>query len=183
VGVSRKLRQYASGILLLLLAGFILASVSYIISIIPETAIPNTQSMMLVYNRTSYSSSGSNPYQDSYLVQLDYPPSGKIYVIVLRDASNHTYPRNFSRMEVVAGSTTYNVSVSFNGTHYITTWDKNITWVFIYYYGPQWYPYPLQIYLADYSFSISNKLILSFISWIAGILLVIQALHKFDIWV
>jgi hypothetical protein len=85
-------------------------------------------------------------------------------------------------MEVVAGSTTYNVSVSFNGTHYIASWDKNITWVFIYYYGTQWYPYPLQIYLADlYPFSISNKLILTFISWIAGIILVIDALRRFDL--
>jgi len=62
LSVSSKIKKYASGILLLLLAGFIIASVSYITSIIPETAIPtNTQQSnpYLVYSNTSYVNNAS----------------------------------------------------------------------------------------------------------------------------
>ena len=195
MSVSYKLRQYTSGFLLLLLAGFILASVSYITSIIPESTISNNNTSTnpyLVYStsvnvNSSYVVVGFNPtfnYTPTYRRYLVFYTSGlnpqtSVSSITLVNGMAFNSPKIYRFNETVfyADTTSYGnidsiriyLNVTANGTLLLSFYDTNDINQALAWSPPPTLP------------AISNKLILSFISWLAGIVLVIQALHKFDI--
>jgi hypothetical protein len=201
-----KIRKYASGILLLSLAGFIISAVNYVISTIPDTIVtpePDKYSAPVLVSTPSRSCYSGNPNVDVFRVNLTSPPRYKKYMIVFMDGTIGVfYPRYFARLDIFVGSTRYsNVTVVRNATHYFAEWSMNITSIDLYYYSMAiCWPHRLYIYLVDFHMPvppppevwnstttsppiISSKEILSFTSWIASIFIVIIALHKFDIYV
>ena len=214
LGLSLKIRKYLHGLLLLLLAGFIVSAVNYVVSTIPETDIVIDMPLSIRYTTPELVSVpqrggcvGATPNYDVFIANLSDPPNGKKYMILFRDASRGlAYPRYFERLDIVVGSKVYpNVSTVKNNTHYFAEWYMGITSIYLYYSGfTICYPYPIYIYLVDSNMSLppppevwytditvtttipvsmSNKLLLGFISWITGIALIIITLHKFDIFV
>jgi len=196
VSVSRKIRQHASGILLLLLASFILASVSYIADIIPEISIPKNDenNPWLVYS-TTLNINNKSSVSVSFDPYFNYTFRYRIYIVVNtaglsppasveRIWLDHTsgymilYPTRFNDTVYYAYATLNSdnitsIVVSFNtttsGVVLFSLYDtNNITQALT------WRP-------SQPSFSISNKLVLNFISWVAGIILVIEALRRFDL--
>ena len=196
MSVSRKIRQHASGILLLLLASFILASVSYIADIIPEISIPKNDenNPWLVYS-TTLNINNKSSVSVSFDPYFNYTFRYRIYIVVNtaglsppasveRIWLDHTsgymilYPTRFNDTVYYAYATLNSdnitsIVVSFNtttsGVVLFSLYDtNNITQALT------WRP-------SQPSFSISNKLVLNFISWVAGIILVIEALRRFDL--
>jgi hypothetical protein len=194
--ISYKLRKYFQGILFLALAGFIMGSVSYLVGLIPESTIefgggPPTNPYLI--ERMNVEVNNNNPIIYRW---FSYTPTHTFYVVV--DASGLS-PRTYAKAiriyftngdiiyvamyrynDVVSylpvdlgGRTIQAIQIEFNdassGIAVLSFYDTNnindaLAWT-----PPVSAP------------TISNKLILSFISWITGIVLVIQALHKFDI--
>jgi hypothetical protein len=162
-GLSGKIKQYISGLLLLALAGFILGAVNHVISIIPETTItvpseppsesptppPPTYSTPELLSTLEQDRCvvGAEKY-DIYTVNLGSPPSGKKYMIMFRDASANI--RYFRRLDIIVNTTTYsNITTVSNNTHYFAEWSMGITRIHLYYDGYACYPHPLHIYLVD----------------------------------
>ena len=192
MSVSRKIRQYTSGILLILLAGFILASVSYITSIIPETTIPQIEQKnpWLVYSTTfnvndsSYITVSFNPYfyYNVYYIVVDTtglnPPAstrqltlehtgGSVNLDCYKYNDTVIYSLN-PRPDRAIKSITIYFNASASGVGVLSFYDtNNITQALTY--------EPSQPVF------ISNKLILNFISWVAGIILVMDAVRRFDL--
>ena len=192
--MSYKLKQYTTGFLLLLLAGFILASVSYITSIIPETTIPQVEvkNPWLIYsttfnvNNSSYITVSFNPY-------FYYNVSYKFYIVVDTTGLN---PPAYAR-QLTVYHTGGNVNLNwqkFNDTVIYATMNlvyaiKSIDIYFnttasgvgiLSFYDTNNITQALT-YKPSQPVFISNKLILNFISWIAGIILVMDALRRFDL--
>jgi hypothetical protein len=199
VGVSKKIKQYVSGILLLLLATFIIASVIYITSIIPETTIPSDSTSTNTNPYLVYSTSVN--VNNAYLISVDFSPSFsytaqyKLYLVI--DTTDLNPPAKPSSITITYNTLqSYPTIYQFNETIYycnltgysgidtirvfLNTTTSGI--LIISFYDTDdinqaitWSP------PATSGSAISNKLILNFIGWIAGIILVIDALRKFDI--
>jgi hypothetical protein len=198
--ISGAIKRYMEGILLVLLAGFILGAVQYVISIIPETTIPpsnNNASSTNPYLVDSITGSVSNDVRTGVIYKwLSYSPKYTLYVVVDTSSLNPPAYATAIRIYLSNGDVIYvamyryndfisYLDVSLNGrsiqaiqVDFNTATSGDITISF--YDAPSindalgWEPTPSNP-------SISNKLILSFISWIAGIVLIIQAMHKFGI--
>ena len=205
MSVSYKLRQYTSGILLLLLASFIIASVSYITSLIPENTILGNNTGNSIYTRLLLSKSwnlGSNTGMGEVLSNpISLNQSLYQYIMAVNSTAGYSGIK----------------SICYNGSCYrsITQYNNSVAYLIIpstasslTSYGCESYSagtFTLYIIECDRSANatdclsaffysienptttspsiptISNKLILSFISWIAGIILLIDALRRFDL--
>lgn len=186
--VSSKIKQYIMGIMLLILAGFILGAINYIISIVPEVTIPpqatsTTETFVKTASvgNTVFYDYNVNAYYRYYDFNLGPPSNNQVYKIVMTKPAS-----TLVRIDIYDGTKWYNgVSYTDNGTHIIVdNWDKALQSVRVYTSNQE--TLTLYAYLVStvvVSPSISNKTILAFISWIAGIVLVITALHKLDIWI
>jgi hypothetical protein len=194
--ISYKLRKYMQGILFLALAGFIMGSVSYLVGLIPESTIDlsgGSPTNPYLVERFNVEVSNNNPVVYKW---FSYTPIHTFYVAV--DASGLS-PRTYARAiriyfsngdilylamyrynDVVSylpvdlnGRTIQAMQIEFNdsssGIAVVSFYDTNNINDAL-----AWSPPPTAP-------TISNKLILSFISWIAGIVLAIQGLQKFDI--
>jgi hypothetical protein len=186
--VSSKIKQYMMGILLLALAGFILGAINYIISIVPEVTIPpstptSTETLVKTVSSPSLQGYDGNVggYYANYEIGLSAPSNNQVYKIVITKPSS-----SLMRIDIYDGSTWNNgVAYTDNGTHIIIdNWNKAVQTVRV--YTSQQETVTVYVYTVSTvptSPSISNKTILGFISWVAGIILVITALHKLDIWI
>jgi hypothetical protein len=205
VGVSSKLKQYIQGMLLLMLATFIISSVQYLVSITPETVLSSgsTSGTTETYV-TSVTSTVREGYQDpaycggvspctrvKAFISLDAPPSGKKYKAYL-ELYGQEIPLTSSHVKNVTvisgGNEIFLPFTALNDTWIVTEFNCSISEIRIYHTISSSYTtrFTAYIYLATIpqpSFSISNKVILSFIAWITGIAIIISALHKFDIWI
>jgi hypothetical protein len=158
---------------------------------IPETTISPTGTS--VYSRAIFVAEKSQPYSSQgsiyrYLFNVPAPPQGKVYLIFVN--------RNVSRVYVYT-TTSYEVTAYRNGTHTFATWNGSISDVGIccniiptvrlYLIDPDTpMPPPPEIFVNDTATQapapvISNRLILNFISWVAGIVLMLEALRRFDL--
>ena len=201
--MSYKLRQYMSGILLLLLASFIIASISYIADTIPETTISLTsqqqvQNPYVVYSTSAYVNNKSARYDipiNVFFVANNYtcvvtstaklnPPANVTgyyyyantsYTIGSRPATKYNETLYYDCLRFTSSNyMLFNITVYFNRTTtgYIDVYvyyTSNITEAL------SWTP-PLVS-----GGSISNKLFINFIGWVAGIVIVLEALRRFDI--
>ena len=188
--VTSKIKQYMMGIMLLLLAGFILCVINYVISTVPEVTIPPSTPKSTTELVTTVSSPSLTGYDGNvggwytkYSIGAPSPSSNQYYRIVITKPSS-----TLKQIDINDGTTVYRaVSYTTNDTHVIIdNWDKAISEITIYTSSQETvtiYVYRITTSTTQASPSISNKTILAFISWVAGIMLVITALHKLDIWI
>jgi hypothetical protein len=197
--ISIKLRQYMSGLLLIMLASFIIASISYIANIIPETTLDitgtSTTYLPAVYvGRYDWSSRYNTPDMSGtvFYVNLAHPGQNRSYLIVAPlppNASNRTV-----RVYVDGTNVT---NVARNNTHVFARWPSHISnrvtitifnahnlfvdYIDIYSVDSRIQLPPSSSYLNNETQAISNKLIINFIGWVAGIVIVLEALRRFDL--
>jgi hypothetical protein len=199
MSISIKLRQYMSGLLLLMLASFIIASISYIADIIPETTIPSDTGGYLpaVYIGRYNWSSRSNIHDMAdtvFNVNLAHPGQNRSYLIV----APLPPPASGRTVRVFVDGTNV-TNVARNNTHVFAMWSSHISsqvririfmynlfvdYIDIYSVDSRIQLPPSDSYLNNetgVSMSISNKLIINFIGWVAGIVIVLEALRRFDI--
>ena len=198
-----KLRQYMSGLLLLLLAGFIMASISYITSMVPEVTLSPGDAVTSIYTELILSrtvSVSANTGYTAYLNPVTLDHNKYQYIVAVKSPVNvstitsisyneiYLSPRRYNDTVgyIVVPNTVTNVSavgfrVNWGGTYslYFIKADKNADTnnalrAFFYKLESNTtttIPAP----------TISNKLILNFIGWISGIVLVLEALRRFDL--
>jgi len=197
---SSKIKQYALGVLFILLAGFIMTTVNYLISIVPESSIPESSSDEPVTNPYLITSMTMSVNGDSYFTNLPspfyYTPQYTFYIVVDTSGLSPSVYAKQIRLHLSNGDSLLRDMTKYSDTVSYLAFDlagRGITAFQVYFNGTAsgnavisfydtsdiiqaltWAPPPKTT-------SISNKLILSFISWISGIMLVVIALHKFDI--
>ena len=211
--VSSKIKKYMTGILLLLLAGFILGLVNYVISIIPEVEINTSGQLIpglasiyteLIYQHTyGWSSGFTLNWNTGQTITTDDK-----YNWIIATYSTSGYNSISGIGYGTLGSCTwgnklqYNDSVAYivlpagvSFTHYCLSTNTGGTFTTYIIKADksvtpakdlQAFFYKLenpQSSTSTPSTSISNKVILAFIGWFSGIALIITALHKFDIWI
>jgi len=197
--ISGSLKRYIHGILLVLLAGFIISSVNYVISVIPEVTIPPSgdtpqTNPYLVYSMTAGVSGDSYWYR--WYPPYVYTPKYTFYIAV--DTSQLT-PKVYAkqiRIWLTDGSVLFLNMDRYNDVISYISFDiagKELEAIQVYFDGSASGNIVISFYDAsDINQALawranpvkpvlSNKLILSFISWILGIILMIQAMHKFGI--
>jgi hypothetical protein len=206
MNISGVIKDYIQGILLLLLAGFIIGSIQYVVSIIPDTTLSPS-------NQTT--STPSNPYLlNSYTVDVNGqgfgidvnpvycgPPQYTFYVVIdPSQLSNNAYPVSLTAWFTNGdtnqyapsryGSTKYYFTYVYIGWRCLRHIDFSLNTqssgrVYVYLLDAPSIDNALAPWLSQTTNpstpTITNKLVLSFISWVAGIVLILQALHKFDI--
>jgi hypothetical protein len=190
--------------LLIMLASFIIASISYIANIIPETTLGSNISgsyLPAVYvGRYNWSTRGYNPtrgYSDTVFsnINLPSPQQNRSYLIVAPLPPNAL---NATVIQIIINNVNV-TDIARNNTHIFAKWSLSIPWVEIRIYNVMnaHIDY-INIYSVDsriqlpppssylnnetgVSMSISNKLIINFIGWVAGIVIMLEALRRFDL--
>lgn len=206
--ISGAIKRYMEGILLVMLAGFILGAIQYVVSIVPDNALsPNLQES---------TSLPDNPYLvRSYTIDVngggfgvDIDPricgtsTGRLYLAIDISQLNGGYPASLTAW-FTNWDTFQNEITKYKDTNYYQSYIY-VGWrclyhidfalsgspsgrVYLYLFDAPSIDEALAPWLSQTTTSgyppptISNKLILSFISWIAGIILLLQALNKFGI--
>jgi len=191
--VKGMFKNFIEGLMLLMLAGFILASISYITQIIPEStldlgSIYTPAEFIGSYNR-SHTSCQCCPYvcDSIFFVSLPQPQRNRAYLIVV----------NRSDITAIIVNDIHVNRLATNNTHTFGLWNSSISniRVRINDYG---FINTIQIYSVDSRISlppssdylrgstpqgaqISNRLLINVIAWVASIAIVLTALNKLGI--
>jgi len=198
---GNAIKRYVQGLLLILLAVFILGAVSYISTIVPDTTLSTSGASMTRYELIS-SSTRNITTSGWYFTSLGYTMTtdNNVYILVA------SYTGGFDKisdLRVAAGGfATYsgpptryndtigylvipsNVTIDAYGGHFYSSGTLNMYFLKA---PPGADPVLVIAVLFEDSNvvssapSISNKLIINFIGWISSIILVIISLHRFNI--
>ena len=210
MSLNRKIRKYAQGILLVILAGFIFTAISTLVENIPEsklaltTVTVSTTTTASNYTLTlikslSYSAtlSDGTSYCTTFGANLDAPSQGYKYLVIFPKPSTplkslYAYDKS---------GTYYSIPYSSNETHvYGFIEGKSVSTIYVCVSSTPYYTGNVYIYNAPASLTfddlnpvtvtvtstvtvteLSNKTVLVFIVWVSSVALIITALHKFDI--
>ena len=117
--ISSKIRQYMSGLLLIAIAGFIIAMIENLVTSIPDVSI-STGSVTLDISVMVFESTESglwygNVYYSYYDLQIPPPPSGYKYVIVFKVELHPQYGFEIFR----------NIGI-WDGQEWIVFWDTEL---------------------------------------------------------
>lgn len=200
--LSKEIRRYALGLLYLIMAAFILGAVSYVASLIPEVEVSpgGGRGFELVSSK-----SGSIDFAIRVDVGLDEPitvGSDSIYIVA---AYLHAGGFGIGGLGVANRSELielqvreYNGSVVYGVVPGGTTFDRYFAY---FHWGGPYELYLLKapagsdpVKVLDAFFEslqqpsqqppvISSRLIVNFIGWVAGIALMVAALHKFGLFI
>jgi len=199
--VKGVFRSFIEGLMLLMLASFILTSISYIANTIPETDLTIGDSdggassyipaqFIGEYSLSSWScSSSSGTCSSVYTVSLGSPPTNMSYLIVV--------PRVNVTIYAVVVTTSYRLNTVSNGTHSFAKYTGKMDKVAVEVNGTSPITDRIKIYAVDsrvplpppsgylgggqVEIRLSNKLIINFIAWVASIAIMLTALHKMGV--